>query len=464
MVGITQLGVYLPIWRLPFNAIKPGMKGEKAVAGPDEDSVTMAVEAANNCLKDVDRHRIGGVILVSTTFPYIEKQASTIVAAATDLQRNILTLDVANCLKSGVTALKLAWDMVKTNCFKKILVVTSDSRLGSPGSTLERVCGDGAVAFVVGEDEAIIELEGSYSISNEMFDFWRSKNDIFIRSWEDRFINTEGYFKTVAEGIAGVLKTCNLEPKDFAKIVLSGPDSRRILDLAKQVGFDPKSQVQAPLMDVIGNTGVSHPLILLASALESANPGDRLLLTSYGNGSETLVLRVTEHIDRIKDIRTTSENIKSKREVSDYLTYLHWKNLIVKEEPKEEFGRTEPSATAIWRERDAIYAFYGVKCKTCGTVQYPPQRICTKCHTQDNFDKIRLSDKKGKLFSYSKDAMFNACKGFVDYQGGGRIFSDLTDCDINELKIGIDVEPCFRKLMSVSGMHHYFWKARPRRY
>ncbi|MEM2103733.1 MAG: Zn-ribbon domain-containing OB-fold protein, partial [Candidatus Bathyarchaeia archaeon] len=122
-----------------------------------------------------------------------------------------------------------------------------------------------------------------------------------------------------------------------------------------------------------------------------------------------------------------------------------------------------PSATAIWRERKRIYPLHGVKCNSCGTVQYPPQRICIKCRARDNFEEVRLCEKKGKLFSYSFEFMRGTPIGLVNLDGGGRVFLELTDVDLDELKIDLPVELTFRKqdLMRDDGMYVYFWKATP---
>lgn len=78
MLGITAYGAYIPWHRLSRADIAkmweiPAPPGEKAVASYDEDSLTMAVAAARDCLKGIDPKSIGGVYFASTTFPYTEK-------------------------------------------------------------------------------------------------------------------------------------------------------------------------------------------------------------------------------------------------------------------------------------------------------------------------------------------------------------------------------------------------------
>ena len=123
-----------------------------------------------------------------------------------------------------------------------------------------------------------------------------------------------------------------------------------------------------------------------------------------------------------------------------------------------------PTATAIWRERKRIYPLHGVKCRVCGTVQYPPQQVCIKCRAKDDFEEVRLCGRKGKLFSYSFEFIRgNVPIGLVNLEGGGRVFVELTDADPDELKIDLPVELTFRRLnlWREGGMYGYFWKATP---
>lgn len=463
MAGIISCGAYIPKWRMSRETIAKGSRGEKAVAGPDEDSATMAVAAVLDCLNGIDRETVDGLFFASTTSPYKEKQISTIVAAAADLRRGILTADFANSLKAGTTAMKLAADVVKAGSARKVMVVAADCRIGAPGSEFEMNCADGAAAILIGSEGVAVNLEASHSISNEMIDVWRTDEDIYIRSWEERFVQTEGYLKVAREAISGLLAKSSLAAKDFAKAVFYAPNPRRATELAQALGINPKTQLQDPLFDIMGNTGAAYSLMLLVAALEEAKPGNKLLLASYGNGSDAFVLGVTEHIEKIRERRGITAHLKSKRMVPDYATYLQWRKLLKMAEPLSLGGFTAPSASSIWREYKQIIPLRGVQCKACGTIQYPPQRVCTKCHAKDNFDEVRLSDKKGKIFSFSNDGFSGLPVGLINFEGGGRIWCTMSDADIGEFEIDMPVEMSFRKLMTEGGIHNYYWKAIPLR-
>src|SRR5436190_16743895 len=157
MVGITSYGAYVPMLRLPLAAIgggaaKPGGP-EKAVANWDEDAVTMAVAAAIDCLRGVDRATVDGVFFASTSYPLKEKQAAALVARALDLRRDVMTADVGDSLRAGTTALRTAFDAVKAGSAQRALLVASETRMAAPRSALEANLGDGAAAFLIGADE-----------------------------------------------------------------------------------------------------------------------------------------------------------------------------------------------------------------------------------------------------------------------------------------------------------------------
>ena len=126
----------------------------------------------------------------------------------------------------------------------------------------------------------------------------------------------------------------------------------------------------------------------------------------------------------------------------------------------------QPSSTAVWRERDANIRFHSVKCKSCGYQQYPPQRVCTKCHAKDDLGDVRFSDKMGTVFTYAMDYLAPTPDpplviAIVDFEGGGGMASMTTDRDIDEINVGMSVELTFRKLFTARGVHNYYRKSMP---
>jgi hydroxymethylglutaryl-CoA synthase len=474
MAGITSYGAYIPYNRLPRSVIsaawgRGGGRGEKAIAGIDEDTITMAVAAGIDCLKGIDPKTVDALYLATTTAPYKERQNSTIVATALDIGREARNADFANCLRAGTNAFLSALDAVNAGSLKSVLVCTSDTRLGGAAGEDEQLLGDGSAALLVGNDNVAVELEGSYTLSDDLVDYWRAHEDTFIRHWEDRFGRDAGYTQVPREVVKGVMNKLKLTPKDFAKACVYGANSRSQAGLCRALGFTPE-QIQESMLDTVGNTGVALPFMQLVAALEEAKAGDRILMVSWGNGCEALVFKVTPQIEKIRNRRGIKGHMEIKRTIDNYGRYLLWRGM-VSTAPLPRPAASGVSMAAEWRERRTGLPLYGVKCKSCGTVQLfmsstTRAHVCLECQAKDNFEPYRFADKTGKVVSFSHDYLGGgidppATRTVVDFEGGGRGLFDMVDRNPEECKVGMDVEMTFRKIRYALGTHTYFWKCKP---
>ena len=471
MVGIVSYGAHIPFYRLSRDEIakamgRPSVGGEKAVASHDEDSITMSVSAARECIKGIDKEKIDALFFASTTAPYKEKQCASLIASAMDLKGDISVADYANSLRAGTNALRAAIDAVNGKSARLVLVTAADCRLGTPGSEFEQIFGDGAVALLIGDQNLAAEMEGSYTHSDEFMDQWRMGEDNFVRSWEARFVRLHGYTKTVQEGVSQLMNKFELKPEDFAKLALYGPEPRSHKDLARLLGFDAKTQVQDPLFDRVGNTGCAFALMLLVAALEESKSGDRILLAGYGDGCDVFSLKVSEAMAKLKDRRAINYYLASKRMLPSYASYQKIRQLITSELTRQP--PVEMFVPVLWRARAEILSLHGSKCHNCGEVQFPIQRVCAYCGSKDNFEQVGFSDKKGSVFTYTIDNMAPTVdppivRCVVDFEGGGRMVCLMADCEPDKVAIGMPVEMIFRKLLDVenAGLHSYFWKCKP---
>ncbi len=469
MLGIVSYGAYIPIYRLSREAIgqmwtKSVGKGEKAVANADEDSLTMGVEAVLDCLNGLDRQKVDGLYFATASPPYVEKQSASIIRAAADLREDILTMDISHSLRGASTAMKAATDAVRAGSARQVMVAASECRIPAPNSDFEANLGDGAAAFLVGDSDVAAEIEGSYHVSSEFIDVWKKPRDTFMQTWEDRFIRDEGYLKILPQAVAALLKKQDIGPKDIAKAAFYGPDARTHAAMAKAIGLDAKTQVQAPLFDSVGNAGTAQAPMTLVHALEEAKPGDRILCASYGDGADAFLLKVTEQIEKIRDRRGIKRHLESKLMLPGYGKYVEIRELMEGEAGRRPSRRS--SLPVIWRERQHLFALYGQKCQACGNIQYPRQRICMYCQTKDNFELIRLSDRRGKVFTFSMDQrameiVLPKVFTVVDLDEGGRFYSVMTDRDTSKIEVGMPVEMTFRIQLEGSGLHNYFWRVRP---
>ncbi len=470
--GILASGAYIPLYRLSRDVIAGAwgtrsMGGERSVANHDEDAVTMAVEAARDCLRGLDRGGIGGLYFASTTAPYLEKGCAALIAKALDLPRGLLTADFAHSLRSGTNALLAALAVVESGRAEQVLVVASDCRLGYPRSDNEQLFGDAAAAVLVGRGGLVASVDASVSHADEIHDSWRRDVDPFVHSWEARFTFEQGYMANMQEALRALMEQAGLAPADVAKLVSYTPDARSADRLAQSLGFDRKTQLQPGLIDGVGCSGAAHTLLLLAAGLEEAGSGDRIVLAGYGDGADALLLTVAA--SSAGNGGGVRAHLASKRPLPSYERYAAFRG-IVPVQPEQRLRVYDFSGAPItWRERDSFLSMHGSRCNRCGTTCFPMQRICYECRSLDDFTPVPLAEAPASIFTYSLDHLAGTIsppviKVVAESQvGRTRINCTLTDCDAKDVAVEMPVEMTFRRLHEGAEMHHYTWKARPPR-
>jgi hydroxymethylglutaryl-CoA synthase len=465
MVGIRSCGAYIPKYRLGADTAGWTYRGEKAIANFDEDSITMAVAAGADCLRGMDRSIVDSILFATTTPPYLEKQSAAIIATALDLRRDITSADVTNVLRAGTTAIRMATEAVEAGHAKNVLVLAADCRLAAPRDPAEPSLGAGAAALLISSEDVGAEIEASHSVTESVLDVWRSEDDGFIRSWEDRFVIEEGYLRVIPEAVKAFLAKNNLAPKDFQKAVYHSTDARRHGQLARMLGFE-EGQIQTPLYGEVGNTGAAYPLMLLVAALEEAKGGDRILVAAYGDGCDVYSVQVNDKVDTVRDgHRGVKAHLESKRLLKSYDEYARWRELMPTAAARRP-APAVPSVSALLRETDKNLRLYAARCKQCGYRQFPPERVCVKCQTRDQFEPERLSDVPAEVFTYSLDYVAGTPDvplviTVINFEGGGRMLCMMTDREVEDVRIGLPVEMSFRKLRTVGGIHNYYWKSTP---
>ena len=481
MAGIVSYGAYIPLHRMSraeFGRAWGGFSipGETAMCGHDEDSLTMAMEAATDCLEGFDRPSVDGLFFATTTSPYKERLGASILAAALDLSPQIRVMDVTGTLRAGAIAVSAAMDAVNAGSAKRVLVVAADCRLGAPSGGLEQMLGCGAGAVLIGKEGIIADISGHEFLADEFSGVWRSEGDIFVRSWEDRMVLDKGYSALLPQVMGSLMQKAGLKPADFSRIVCDAPTNiARHAAAARSLGFEPE-QVQDSMALSVGITGSAMALMMLAAALEEAKPFDRVLLGSYGNGAEAFVLQATPALASFARRRGVKHHLSSKMMVGSYETYLRWRGIIPLEAARRP-EQTPTSMSTLWRNRREILALYGTKCLNCGTPQYvnpgahfttgaTPIRVCVVCQAKDRMEPYCFAGKKATVFTFSQDNLTAsmdppATVTVVDFDGGGRGVFDMTDRDVSQLKVGMRVETTLRKLYSDRGIHNYYWKTRP---
>src|SRR6266403_757881 len=452
MVGITRIGAYFPRRRLDRALIAKAWgtrvpAGTRTVAGLDEDALTMATDALLACLGDADPAAFDALYFASTSSPYLEKQVASMIATAADLRRDIVVADLAGSVRAGLAALRAALDGVRAGSLRTALVAAADARLGEPESELEPLLGDGAASVAVGSEGVVAELVSTASVAEEFTYAWTTDGQRTLHVSETRFGTSHGYVRDVAEVIGAALRKAELPPARVARLVLGAPEPRAAAEAARRAGLDPARQLEASLLAEAGLLGTPEPLALLARALETAAPGDFLVVGAYGEGADALVLRATERLPAARP-RPLADRLAHGIALPSYERYLRARGVL----PSEPMG--EPVTAMIeWKELKQDMRLYGSRCEACGLVQYPQARVCIGCQARDRMQDHKLG-KRGSVFTCTIDNLAPVPEhpmpmAVIDLDGGGRVYLQVTDAAEGEVKVGAPVELTFRRLHEV---------------
>ena len=466
MAGIFTAAAHIPYLKIERKTIggaweRGAHKGCRSVAGSDEDSLTMAAEAAGAALEAGGRENVLALYFASTTAPYKEKATAAILATVLDLGGNMETLDLGNSLRCGLGALKLALDTVAED--GKVLVASGEKRIGYPRSDQEQLFGDAGAAVLVGGGDAPVAYLGGYAVTDEITDVWRTQEDTYVQSWEGRFVTGEGYLRVTAQAVKGLMSQMGLKPEDVNKAIIPAPDSRSGMGILKKTGLSQAGEAVDSLLEQVGFCGSAHPLVMLAAVLEQAQPGEKILVAAYGDGAQALLFEVKGQ--PVLPAVSVPRQLENRGELKSYARFLSF-NGLVEPQPGEPF-RLVPSATVTWRERESLLSCRGSKCQVCGTAAFPIQRICDNCRSVDQFDTVRLSGMAGEVFTFSRDNLAGRpddpviVQTVAQMENGTRFYGLMTDADPNQVELGTPVKLTLRRMHDLGGFHNYFWKCRP---
>jgi len=469
MPGIVSFGSYVPFHRLARKTIGAslgtgGGKGERSVAAYDEDSVTMAVEAARDCVRGRDLASIRTLTFATTDPPYIEKLNVATVHAALDLPPAVRCLDLACSLRAGLGSLITASESAAAG--GSALATMGDIRIGAPESAAELGGGDAGAAFLFGSTNGIAEVVATYSETMEFLSNWRLPGERYSKGWEERFSLTQGWGPLLTSASKNLLGGAGVAPADLAYVVVDAPNPRASAGFLGQAGLRPEQIVDARL-DTVGHAGVAQVGLMLATALEKAKPGDLIAVISASDGVDAMLLRATDAIASYVPARSVDRWVASKRGDLPYTRYLKWRGILQAEPPRRPDPQ-RPAGPPSLRTHRWKYAFVGNECTACGARQLPPQDVCVECRASRQMREVSFADGRAVIKTFAVDRLAFTPQppmvaAILDFEGGGRVQSELTDVEPEKVAIGDPLEMTFRRLFTADGIHNYFWKARPAR-
>jgi hydroxymethylglutaryl-CoA synthase len=342
-LGIVSYGSYVPkyrinveeiakVWGEDPNEIKSQLQvNSKSVPGPDEDVTTMAVEAARNTMSrwKGNPKDIGALYVGSESRAYAVKPTATIVAAAIDAEGVLQAADLEFACKAATAGMQMCFGLVKSKMISYGLSIGSDSSQGRPRDPLEYTAGAGSAAFLVGSENIVAELEGTYSVTTDTPDFWRREGATYP-SHGVRFTGEPAYFQHTINASKGLMEELGTKPTDYKYATFHQPNTKFPLRVSRMLGFS-KEQVEPSLVcRDIGNTYSASSLLGLSQLLNKAQTGDKIFITSYGSGagSDSFSFVVTDEIERVQAYQFNVDYYVNRKEIIDYGIYARFKGVL----------------------------------------------------------------------------------------------------------------------------------------
>lgn len=473
--GILAFGAYIPRRRLQRSAIHaankwfaPGLgglaKGERAVANWDEDSITLAVEAARDCLTGLNRGTIEGVTLASTTLPFADRLNAGVVKEALNLPDAVTAADATGSLRAGTSALMQALESDRTR-----LIVAADLRKARAASDGEMVQGDAAAALLVGPGEVIARLVHAHSTTVDFVDHFRQADQPYDYGWESRWIRDEGYTALLGGAISAAMTGAGLTGDAIHHAVIPISAKGVAAGLARKLGIAPDAVID-PLAATVGDSGCAHPLLMLCAALERASPAERILVAGFGQGADALIFEATDALARLAPRKGVRGHLADLQEDANYMRFLFHRGVLdVERGMRAEMDQKQPGTT-LYRNRKAVLGLVGGRDVKTGTVQFPKSDISVNPNDRSTgpMDDYPLAEKRARIVTFTADSLTFSPDpptwyGTIDFEGGGRMVAEFAEVTAEEVEVGREMRMVFR-IKGLDAARHfakYFWKAVP---
>ena len=478
MVSIISFGAYIPRKRLQRQAaveanswFNPSLKayssGERAMCNWDEDSVTMAVEALRDCIGDKSTEDLTGLIFATTSAPFKDRQHAGILTTALNLGDELMTMDVTAAQRAGTTGFVNALKLVANG--GKILFAAADKRRTKAASPQELLYGDGAAAFLIGNSDGAAEFIAAKQLSVDFIDHYKGDGEEFDYHWEERWIRDEGYMKLIPKTLERLFEETKTDPSKVDHFIMPCVIRRVGTMVAKAAGI-LEENVCDNMHHEMGESGTAHALILLARILESAKPGELIVVAGFGQGCDILMFKASEKVEEHRPKMGVTGFLARRSEETNYNKYLAFNNLMTIDHGLRSEVDKQTALTALYRNKEMLTGFIGGKCQKCGTLQFPKSKVCVnpncgEFHSQEDHP---FADMPAQVQSWTADNLTYAVEppqhfGMVVFEEGGRLMSDLTDVDIGGVEVGMPMRMMFRvkEFDGQRGFTRYFWKAAP---
>ena len=343
--GIIGWGAYIPpyrikaidianLWGMDPYTPKAIWIEEKAVAGADEDTITIGWRASRYAIEraGIDPSEIGAVFVGTESKPYSVKPSATVIGDALGIPPSKLTSDLEFACRAASEAIRISISLVNTGVAKNTLVIGADTAQASPGDILELTASSGGVALIIGSvnNSPAAIIEDSYTYVTDTPDFWRREHAPYPEHGE-AFTGEPAYFDHIINAVKGLFSK-GYKPSDFDYAVFHQPNGKFPLQVGSKLGFPREKILPGLVTPFIGNTYNGSALMGLAKVLEEAKPGSRILLAPFGSGAgaDAYAITVTDKVLEKRDKAPKVVEMVSRKIYISYAEYSKYRNKILR--------------------------------------------------------------------------------------------------------------------------------------
>jgi hydroxymethylglutaryl-CoA synthase len=430
-----------------------GGRGQAAVCAPDEDTLTLAWDAATAALAaaGVEASTVDGLWWGTTRPPFAEGPSHAVLAAALGLAPQASGALHAGSPHAGMEALLGAADAIAAGSARVAIVVVSDALRPGLGTAAEARTGAGAAAFVLAAEGGTAALGARVTRSQPFLDRYRGDGELETRDLYDGRLFREEMFLPVVGEVAAALAA--FEPGGWS---LPDPDGRLGATIAKRVGAAANRAASA--YGELGDTGAAAALLGACSALDAAG-----LVAIVGTGGGRTTGVVMEVDAPVPGAAKCAVAIARGRPAS-YAEALRARGQLVPSGETIPMG-VPPESAMFARGAHEMLELHGGKCVECGTISTPPSihPTCIACGSP-KLEPVGLA-REGVVYTYvvnqTMPAPFVAPLplAVIDLDDGARVMLQVIG-DGDDIEIGRRVELVLRRYAFERGVPVYGFKAR----
>jgi hydroxymethylglutaryl-CoA synthase len=254
-----------------------------------------------------------------------------VVAEAIGAVPNTQAADWEFACKAGTEAMVAAMGFVGSGMARYALAIGMDTAQGKPGDALEYTASAGGAAYLIGPaEESLAVIEAAYSFVTDTPDFWRRAYQKYPEHGQ-RFTGEPAYFKHITEAGKALMQATGTTPADYKYAIFHQPNTKFPQRVGAMLGFNKEQLKPGLLVPMIGNTYAGAAIIGLTAVLDIAEPGDRILMVSFGSGagSDALSITVSEALTERRNRAPRTQDYIDRRTEIDYATYARMRGKLV---------------------------------------------------------------------------------------------------------------------------------------